>query len=95
MNNENLSEIIEYLEKMHKYVLISRLDMNTFKECVDSLVSLYEKKILNDYVMLKYANILSNAEVLFLGSEKIFVESAEKLEDLINQIKYTKESIHR
>lgn len=95
MNNENLSEIIEYLEKMHKYVLISRLDMNTFKEYVDSLVTLYEKKILNDYVMLKYANILSNAEVLFLGSEKIFVESAEKLEDLINQIKYTKESIHR
>ena len=31
MNNENLSEIIEYLEKMHKYVLISRLDVNTFK----------------------------------------------------------------
>ncbi len=94
MNNENLSEIIEYLEKMHKYVLISRLDMNTFKEYVDSLVTLYEKKILNDYVILKYANILSSAEVL-LGSEKIFVESAERLEELINQIKYTKESIHR
>ena len=94
MNNENLSEIIEYLEKMHKYVLISRLDTNTFKEYVDSLVTLYEKKILNDYVILKYANILSRAEVL-LGSEKIFVENAEKLEDLINQIKYTKESIHR
>lgn len=92
MNNENLSEIIEYLEKMHKYVLISRLDMNTFKEYVDSLVTLYEKKILNDYVILKYANILSSAEVL-LGSEKIFVESAERLEELINQIKYTKESI--
>lgn len=92
MNNENLSEIIEYLEKMHKYVLISRLDMNTFKEYVDSLVTLYEKKILNDYVILKYANILSRAEVL-LGSEKIFVESAERLEELINQIKYTKESI--
>ena len=41
MNNENLSEIIEYLEKMHKYVLISRLDTNTFKEYVDSLVTLY------------------------------------------------------
>ena len=94
MNNENLSEINEYLEKMHKYVLISRLDMNTFKEYVDSLVTLYEKKILNYDTLLKYANILSNAEVL-LGSEKIFAESAKKLEDLINQIKYTKESIHR
>lgn len=94
MNNENLSEIIEYLEKMHKYVLISRLDMNTFKEYVDSLVTLYEKKILNDYVILKYANILSSAEVL-LGSEKIFVESAERLEELINQIRCSKESIHR
>lgn len=94
MNNENLSEIIEYLEKMHKYVLISRLDMNTFKEYVDSLVTLYEKKILNDYVILKYANILSRAEVL-LGSEKIFVESAKRLEELINQIRCSKESIHR
>ncbi len=79
---------------MHKYVLISRLDMNTFKEYVDSLVTLYEKKILNDYVILKYANILSSAEVL-LGSEKIFVESAKRLEELINQIRCSKESIHR
>ena len=94
MNNENLSEIIEYLEKMHNYVLISRLDMNTFKEYVDLLITLYEKKLLNDYVILKYANILSSAEVL-LGSEKIFVENAEKLEDLINQIRCSKESIHR
>lgn len=94
MNNENLSEIIEYLEKMHKYVLISHLDMNTFKEYVDSLVTFYEKNILNDYVILKYANILSSAEVL-LGSEKIFVESAERLEELINQIRCSKESIHR
>lgn len=53
-----------------------------------------KKKILNDYVILKYANILSSAEVL-LGSEKIFVESAERLEELINQIRCSKESIHR
>lgn len=91
MNNENLSEIIEYLEKMHKYVLISRLDVNTFKEYVDSLVTFYEKNILNDYFILKYANILSSADVL-LGSEKIFVESAERLEELINQIRCSKES---
>ena len=58
MNNENLSGIIEYLEKMHKYVLISRLDVNTFKEYVDSLVTFYEKNILNDYFILKYANII-------------------------------------
>lgn len=94
MNNENLSEIIEYLEKMAKYIMINRLDVNTFKTYVNLLVTLYEKKILNDYVILKYANILSNAEVL-LGSEKIFVENAEKLEDLINQIRCSKESIHR
>lgn len=94
MNNENLSEIIEYLEKMAKYIMINRLDVNTFKTYVNLLVTLYEKKILNDYVILKYANILSNAEVL-LGSEKIFVESAERLEELINQIRCSKESIHR
>lgn len=94
MNNENLSEIIEYLEKMAKYIMINRLDVNTFKTYVNLLVTLYEKKILNDYVILKYANILSNAEVL-LGSEKIFVENAEKLEDLINQIRCSKESNHR
>lgn len=94
MNNENLSEIIEYLEKMHKYVLISRLDVNTFKEYVDSLVTFYEKNILNDYFILKYANILSSADVL-LDSEKIFIESAERLEELINQIRCSKESIHR
>ena len=94
MNNENLSEIIEYLEKMHKYVLISRLDVNTFKEYVDSLVTFYEKNILNDYFILKYANILSSADGL-LGSEKIFIESAERLEELINQIRCSKESIHR
>lgn len=94
MNNENLSEIIEYLEKMAKYIMINRLDVNTFKTYVNLLVTLYEKKILNDYVILKYANILSNAEVL-LGSEKIFVENAEKLEELINQIRCSKESIHR
>ena len=93
MNNENLSEIIEYLEKMAKYIMINRL-VNTFKTYVNLLVTLYEKKILNDYVILKYANILSSAEVL-LGSEKIFVESAERLEELINQIRCTKESIHR
>lgn len=94
MNNENLSEIIEYLEKMAKYIMINRLDVNTFKTYVNLLVTLYEKKILNDYVILKYANILSNAEVL-LGSEKIFVENAERLEELINQIRCSKESIHR
>ena len=94
MNNENLSGIIEYLEKMHKYVLISRLDVNTFKEYVDSLVTFYEKNILNDYFILKYANILSSADVL-LGSEKIFVVNAERLEELINQIRCSKESIHR
>ena len=94
MNNENLSEIIEYLEKMAKYIMINRLDVNTFKTYVNLLVSLYEKKILNDYVILKYANILSSAEVL-LGSEKIFVENAERLEELINQIRCSKESIHR
>ena len=94
MNNENLSEIIEYLEKMHKYVLISRLDVNTFKEYVDSLVTFYEKNILNDYFILKYANILSSADVL-LGSEKIFVENAERLEELIYQIRCSKDSIHR
>ena len=94
MNNENLSEIIEYLEKMAKYIMINRLDVNTFKTYVNLLVTLYEKKILNDYVILKYANILSSTEVL-LGSEKIFVDSAEKLEELINQIRCSKESIHR
>lgn len=94
MNNENLSEIIEYLEKMAKYIMINRLDVNTFKTYVNLLVTLYEKKILNDYVILKYANILSSAEVL-LGSEKIFVENAERLEELINQIRCSKESIHR
>lgn len=94
MNNENLSEIIEYLEKLAKYIMINRLDVNTFKTYVNLLVTLYEKKILNDYVILKYANILSSAEVL-LGSEKIFVESAERLEELINQIRCSKESIHR
>lgn len=94
MNNENLSKIIEYLEKMAKYIMINRLDVNTFKTYVNLLVTLYEKKILNDYVILKYANILSSAEVL-LGSEKIFVESAERLEELINQIRCSKESIHR
>ena len=94
MNNENLSEIIEYLEKMAKYIMINRLDVNTFKTYVNLLVTLYEKKILNDYVILKYANILSSAEVL-LGSEKISVESAERLEELINQIRCSKESIHR
>lgn len=94
MNNENLSEIIEYLEKMAKYIMINRLDVNTFKTYVNLLVTLYEKKILNDYVILKYANILSSAKVL-LGSEKIFVENAEKLEELINQIRCSKESIHR
>ena len=90
MNNE----IIEYLEKMAKYIMIYRLDVNTFKAYVNSLVTLYEKKILNDDALLAYANFLLNAEVL-LGSEKIFVESAEKLENLINQIKCTKESVHR
>ena len=108
MNNENLSGIIEYLEKMHKYVLISRLDVNTFKEYVDSLVTFYEKNILNDYFILKYANILSSADVL-LGSEKIFVENRNStilsyfydmggicgFEELINQIRCSKESIHR
>ena len=57
-------------------------------------MTFYEKNILNDYVILKYANILSSAEVL-LGSEKIFVEIAERLEELINQIRCSKESIHR
>lgn len=90
MNNE----IIEYLEKMAKYIMINRLDVNTFKTYVNLLVTLYEKKFLNDATLLAYANVLSNAEVL-LGSEKIFVESAKRLEELINQIKYTKESIHR
>lgn len=90
MNNE----IIEYLEKMAKYIMINRLDVNTFKTYVNLLVTLYEKKILNDDTLLAYANVLSNAEVL-LGSEKIFVENAEKLEDLINQIRCSKESNHR
>ena len=90
MNNE----IIDYLEKMAKYIMINRLDANTFKTYVNLLVTLYEKKFLNDDTLLAYANVLSNVEVL-LGSEKIFVESDEKLENLINQIKYTKESIHR
>lgn len=90
MNNE----IIDYLEKMAKYIMINRLDVNTFKTYVNLLVTLYENKFLNDDTLLAYANVLSNVEVL-LGSEKILVESDEKLENLINQIKYTKESIHR
>ena len=90
MNNE----IIDYFEKMAKYIMINRLDANTFKTYVNLLVTLYENKFLNDDTLLAYANVLSNVEVL-LGSEKILVESDEKLENLINQIKYTKESIHR